>query len=78
SKCFIHNLTFHVKSSRMKRCSYRNLTIFFFFIGVSLRLLHAQNLDSQVEHSLEFARQQLIRTVTELQDTSFYRIKIER
>lgn len=62
----------------MKRCSFRNLTIFFFLIGVSLRLLHAQNLDSQVEHSLEFARQQLIRTVTELQDTSFYRIKIER
>jgi unsaturated chondroitin disaccharide hydrolase len=34
--------------------------------------LQAQSLDELVQHSLEFAEQQLIRTVTELQDTTFY------
>ena len=56
----------------MKRCSFRNLTIFFFLIGVSLRLIHAQNLDSLIDHSLHFARQQLVKTVVDLSDTMTY------
>ena len=34
--------------------------------------LYAQSLDELVQHSLEYAEQQLIQTVTELQDTTFY------
>ena len=34
--------------------------------------LHAQSLDEKVRHSLNFAEQQLVRTVTELNDTTFY------
>jgi unsaturated chondroitin disaccharide hydrolase len=34
--------------------------------------LYAQSLGELVQHSLEYAEQQLIQTVTELQDTSFY------
>jgi unsaturated chondroitin disaccharide hydrolase len=38
----------------------------------SSQILHAQSLDELVQHSIEFTEQQLIQTVTELQDTSFY------
>jgi unsaturated chondroitin disaccharide hydrolase len=49
-------------------------TLHFVFLSLLpfLPTLYAQSLDESVQHSLLFAEQQLVRTVTELQDTTFY------
>jgi unsaturated chondroitin disaccharide hydrolase len=54
----------------------KNSILFFILILVfhskMFHFLHAQHLEFPVDHSLEFSRQQLHRTVVELQDSSIY------
>jgi unsaturated chondroitin disaccharide hydrolase len=54
------------------RKMYKVIIASLFFIGINANSLYSQNLDSLVQHSLQFASQQLAESIVEIGDTTRY------